>query len=97
MSAYAVALVKMKDPEKFKEYGALAAKTFPTFGGEPIAKGKFAEILSGNMQHDFAVVIRFPSVDKAREWYNSEEYKPCVPVRDEACDIDFVIYQAPEA
>jgi len=95
MTTYAIATGNIKDSEKFLAYGAQAAKTLALFGGEPIAKGKFAEPLCGNAKCDFVVAIKFTDSNKAREWYHSPEYQACIPNRDKACDMNITLYQAP--
>ena len=97
MTTYAIATGNIKDSEKFLAYGAQAAKTLPIFGGEPIAKGKFAEALCGISKYDFVVAIKFADSNKAREWYQSPEYQACIPNRDEACDMNITLYQTPPA
>jgi uncharacterized protein (DUF1330 family) len=36
-------------------------------------------------------VIKFPSYEKALEWYNSEEYKPVKPIRLTNSDANAII------
>lgn len=37
-------------------------------------RGGAHEVLEGDHQPNRVVVLEFPSVEKAREWYGSEEY-----------------------
>ena len=37
--------------------------------------------MEGEWKYPRTVVIKFPTYDKALEWYNSEEYKPIKPIR----------------
>ena len=36
---------------------------------------------SGSQTRTRTVVIKFPTYERALEWYNSEEYKPIKPIR----------------
>ena len=37
--------------------------------------------IEGKWKYSRNVVIKFPSYEKALEWYNSEEYKPVKKIR----------------
>ena len=38
-------------------------------------------VIEGDWPHKRNIVIKFPSHEKAMEWYNSEEYKPIRQIR----------------
>ena len=42
--------------------------------------GKFKKML-GNWNYERTVVIKFPSFQRALDWYNSEEYEPIKQIR----------------
>lgn len=95
MSAYAVALVKVKNPEKMQEYQKIAGPTFGKFGGELAAKGKVTGLLAGQSDLNVVAVMKFPSLEKIDEWYGSEDYQAAVAVREEACDMTILKLQEP--
>ena len=51
------------------------------FGGDYIIRGGKTKVLEGNWEYPRTVVIKFPSYEKALEWYNSDEYKPIKQIR----------------
>ena len=51
------------------------------FGGEYIVRGGETKVLEGTWAYPRTVVIKFPSYEKALEWYNSDEYKPIKQIR----------------
>ena len=53
-------------------------------------KGK-AETLSGNSEYDMLVIVKFESVDKAKEWYNSNDYQAIIPTREMAMEAIFTV------
>ena len=72
---------KMK---KFLEKGGKVEKVKPIsekFGGEYIVRGGETRVLEGTWAYPRTVVIKFPSYEKALEWYNSDEYKPIKQIR----------------
>ena len=44
------------------------------FDGEFVVRGGPIELLEGQFEWQRVVVIAFPSADRARDWYNSDEY-----------------------
>ncbi len=96
MSVYAVALVKVKNPEKMQEYGQLAGATLPKYGATVASRGKVSGLLTGESDLNVVAVMEFPSVEKIDEWYNSDEYQAAIPVREEACDITILKVEAPK-
>ena len=72
------------------DYSAVAGPSIKKFGGEVLFKGK-AETLSGNSEYDMLVIVKFESVDKAKEWYNSSDYQAIIPTRDMAMEAIFTV------
>ena len=52
--------------------------------------GEYTEI-EGKWKYSRNVVIKFPSYEKALEWYNSEEYKPVRQIRLDNSVGNFII------
>ncbi|MCK0070922.1 MULTISPECIES: DUF1330 domain-containing protein [Kordiimonas] len=90
MTAYVIVELEPKNPEKMAEYSALAAPLVAAYGGEFIAKGP-AEILTGELGKPVKVLISFPSKEKAKAWYNSDDYQAIVPTRDAGMDSNFTL------
>jgi len=76
MSAYYLVDVReIKDAAKMETYKARVASVVEKFGGRYVVRGGPFEVLEGSYQPVFPVMIEFPSLDDARRWYNSEEYR----------------------
>ena len=59
-------------------------KVVPTvqkFGGEYLVRAGEYKVIDGEWKYPRTVVIKFPTYEKALEWYDSEEYKPVKPIR----------------
>jgi uncharacterized protein (DUF1330 family) len=74
MTAYVIADVKVKDPERYRGYTALSPAAVAAAGGEFVVRGGRTEVLEGEYQPSRIVVIRFPSVEAARAFYDSALY-----------------------
>ena len=97
MTAFIVAKVSMKNPEKFQEYAAGAKATFEKFGVELLARGKAIETFNGELDHQMTAIMQFSDIERATAWYNSPEYQALIPIRDEACDMVLTAYEVPQA
>ncbi len=90
MSAFFIATVVIKDPEKMQEYAQKSMATIIDFGGEPVIRGKVIGILSGDSKHQMTAVVKFPDVEAIDNWYQSADYQALIPLRDEAADVTIV-------
>ncbi len=96
MTAFFIAQVIVKDEEKFKEYGAKAGEIVKGFGGEVVVRGKFETVLHGDVAaHQAVGVISFPDIETLQSFYASDAYQAIIPLRDEAADMNFTVYQQP--
>ena len=75
MPAYLIAEVEVTDPAGYDEYRQLVPATVQQYGGRFIVRGGATETLEGDWQPQRVVVLEFPSLEQARRWYNSEEYR----------------------
>ena len=91
MSGYAIAQIEVNNPENYKEYLAKVTDIVTKFGGEYLVRGGEFQCFEGEWKYPRTVVIKFPSYEKALEWYNSEEYKPVKPIRLTNSDANAII------
>ena len=81
MSGFAIFNIEIKKLEEYKEYVDKVKPIAEKYGGEYIVRGGETTIIEGNWTYPRTVVIKFPSYEKALEWYNSEEYQPVKQIR----------------
>ena len=81
MSGFAIFNIDIKRPTEYKEYVEKVKPIAERYGGEYIVRGGESTIVEGSWAYPRTVVIKFPSYEKALEWYNSEEYKPIKQIR----------------
>ena len=81
MSGYVIANIDVKNPEAYKEYVGKVVPTVQKFGGEYLVRAGEYKVIDGEWKYPRTVVIKFPTYEKALEWYDSEEYKPVKPIR----------------
>jgi uncharacterized protein (DUF1330 family) len=76
--AYTIAEVEVTDPETYKQYIAVGV---PPTDGHFIARGGRTYLINGAPPKRVAVV-QWASLEKAKAFYESEEYKRVIPIRD---------------
>ncbi len=81
MPAYFIAQYVVNDRETYQEYSQGAAPTIAKYGGELVAFDVAAETIEGEPPGPQTVVLKFESVEKAREWYDSADYQAIVGKR----------------
>ena len=81
MSGYVISNIDVKNPEAYKEYISKVKPIVEKFGGEYLVRNGEYKVIDGEWKYPRTVIIKFPTYEKALEWYNSEEYQPVKPIR----------------
>ena len=74
-AGYVIVEMKISDPERYKEYMAAAPATIAAAGGEYVVRGGRHEALEGDWQPARLAVLKFPSLEQAKAWYDGERYR----------------------
>ena len=93
MEAYIIVRADIKDMEKYKEYLKIVPKIIESYGGKAIVRGGRTLTLEGNQENRRIVVIKFPSMDKAKEFYYSKEYREAKKLRENIATGDLIIVE----
>ena len=75
MSAYVIAQVEITDPGRYAEYVRQVALTIARHGGRYLARGGKSEQLEGRQAGKRIAILEFDSYERAKDWYESEEYR----------------------
>ena len=94
MPVYFVAQYVVNDRDLYGEYAQGAGATIAAHGGELVALDIAAETIEGKPPGPQTVILKFDSVEKAKEWYNSPDYQKVVGKRLAATEGFAVISQA---
>ncbi len=81
MPAYIIAAVEVTDAVGFDEYRRMAGPIVAAFGGKFVVRGGKVETLEGDWIANRLVVIEFESVERAKEWWASDEYRAAKELR----------------
>lgn len=86
MSAYIIVDMQISNMEQYKQYMADAPAAVAAFGGEYLVRGGRFETLEGSWQPARLAMLRFPSFDQAKAFYDSEQYRQARAKRAGATD-----------
>jgi uncharacterized protein (DUF1330 family) len=74
MPAYLIARVEVTDWDRYHEYTKATPEAIARYGGRFIVRGGEIVTLEGEPESRRLVIIEFPSLARAREFYHSPEY-----------------------
>ncbi|WP_336345202.1 DUF1330 domain-containing protein [Halalkalicoccus ordinarius] len=82
--AYLIVVSEITDMDRFmNEYLPVAAETADAYGGETLVFSFDPNVVEGEWDHTLTVVVEFPSLQTAREWYADETYQEVKQIRHE--------------
>ncbi len=93
MPAYVIAHVRVHDKSRYEEYMRLAATSVVSHGGRYIARGGAVETLDGGWRPQRLVLLEFPSMDAARRWWASEDYRRAMAIRHATATSEIVLLE----
>jgi uncharacterized protein (DUF1330 family) len=94
MPAYVIACVTDAwDQDKLVEYRERNTDVVAKHDGRFVARGGRHEILEGDYSPVRVVIIEFPDLEKARGWYESDDYAPLRELRRSASDTDIFVVE----
>jgi len=90
-SAFIIANVHVTDPQQYAQYRELAGLAMKAHGAEVCVRGGAVQVLEGDWQPERVVVLKFASVEKARAFYDSPEYRQAIKAREGAAVMRMVL------
>ena len=94
MSALIIVDVRVTEPERFEEYRKLVPATLEPYGGKFLARGGRVEMLEGGWDPKRIVVIEFPTLERAKAWWASEEYRRPKQMRMESAETRMIVVES---
>ena len=75
MAVLIIAQIAIADRAEYDEYSRGFPEVFARYAGELLVVSEDAVVVEGEWPYTRTVVIRFPSEEEARRWYESPEYQ----------------------
>ncbi|MGY5777741.1 DUF1330 domain-containing protein [Rhizobium sp. LEGMi135b] len=92
---YLIAQLKVTDPERYAVYGAAATELLARFGGKAFVRPDTAIVVEGTPRPRTAI-FEFESFERAKAFWESEEYAKAKLLRAGAADADFILIEGVE-
>lgn len=92
MTAYVIVNVKVTNPEQYKEYQKWSTLAMRAHDVKVLARGGKTEVLEGR-DPIRTVIMQFPSMDAARAWYDSHQYRRARNAREGAAEMNMYIVE----
>ena len=93
MPAYVIVDVKIRNHEDYEEYKKLTPASITAYEGKFIVRGGKAETLEGDWDPQRIVVLEFPTVERAKEWWASEMYAPAKQIRQRTASTQMIVVE----
>ena len=84
MAAYVVYQAEVTDPQRYEEYKPRAAASIAAAGGRYLVRGGEVEVLEGDPPAGRTVVLEFPTMRAALDWYRGDDYTEARKLRADA-------------
>ena len=91
MSAYFVVNIEVTDAKGFEDYRQQVVEVLEAYDGKYLVRGGKFEVLEGQWNPNLMVVVEFPSMERALEFYHSERYAPLLKLRLDSTNSDLVL------
>jgi uncharacterized protein (DUF1330 family) len=81
MAAYIVVEVEVQDQERYETYKRMVPPSLAAYGGRFLVRGGEVETLEGDWSPRRLVILEFASAERAKAWWESEEYAEAKALR----------------
>ena len=93
MPAYILVDVTIHNAENYEGYKKLTPASIASYDGKFIVRGGQAEILEGDWQPGRVVVLEFPTIERAKQWWASEEYATAKAIRQANAETKMILVE----
>ena len=93
MAGYVIADIDVTDPVAYQGYAKLTPEIIAKYGGKFLVRGGEAEVVEGTWTPNRLVVIEFESLEQAKKFYDSDEYRPVKAIRHKTAVSNMVIVE----
>lgn len=93
MPTYVIVEVSIHDHKKYEEYKKLTPASIAAFNGKFVVRGGQTITLEGDWKPERIVVLEFPSVERATEWWNSDLYTEAKVIRQQSANTKMIIVE----
>ena len=89
---YLVAHINIHDKNGFEEFKKMSIPVISKYEGKALVRNPNPDLREGD-NAGLVIVLEFESIEKARNFYESEEYATAKIVREKACSTELVLVE----
>jgi uncharacterized protein (DUF1330 family) len=93
MRAYVIVEISIHDPVLYEEYKKLTPDSIAEYGGKFVVRGGRTLPMEGDWRPQRIVVAEFPSMERAEEWWHSDNYEKAKKIRHASADTKMIIVE----
>ncbi len=93
MSAYVLVEVSIQDQQEYEAYKKLTPAAIAAYNGKFIVRGGKSTTLEGDWNPERIVILEFPNVERANEWWHSDLYGIAKSIRQKAAKTKMIIVE----
>jgi uncharacterized protein (DUF1330 family) len=93
MPAYVIVDLTVTDLPTMEEYRKRVPATLAAYGGRFLVRGGAHQTVEGDWKPNRLVILEFPSMEQAKRWYHSEEYREPLAMRLRAGHANMVMVE----
>jgi uncharacterized protein (DUF1330 family) len=91
MAAYLIVEIDIKDPQQYETYRRLVPPTIAQYGGKYVVRGGDCETIEGDWKPKRVVIVEFESMERAKQWWSSPEYREARDLRHSIANTRMVL------
>ena len=89
-SGYVIAYVEVTNPTQYEEYKKWSTVAMQAHGAEVCVRGGQVEPLEGDWKPTRVIVLKFPSLEQAKAFYDTPEYRKAREARAGAAIMNMI-------
>jgi uncharacterized protein (DUF1330 family) len=93
MPAFVIVEITIHNPVAYEGYKLLTPAAIAAYDGRFVVRGAQTESLEGDWNPQRIVVLEFPSVEKAKDWWHSPEYAEAKAIRQKAATTKMLVVE----
>ena len=93
MSGYVIANVQVTDPVQYEEYKKWSTAAMKAHNAEVCVRGGQVQVLEGDWSPERIVILKFPTFEAAKAFYDTPEYLKAREARAGAAIMRMVVVE----
>jgi uncharacterized protein (DUF1330 family) len=93
MPAYVIVEIEVLNDKSYEAYKRMVPASLAPFNGKFLVRGGASQILEGDWLPKRLVILEFPTVDRAKAWWNSPDYAEAKNVRQASANTRMIVVE----